>query len=224
MGILIGIIALLMFISCGGGGVKGAGELNSTVVSIAGITPSKLESDVVITVDNNGDGICDGISFQDDTVVVKIVSQSIVPDAQGINPSPVFIDRYRITFINASSANNCERNEPCRALFAQPVERFVNISVDPNGEALLTISVIPVDWKSNVLINFCASVTDSCVYNALIELHAIEVYSGKGKWIKGTLTVQVADYVKSNSATIDEGGNIVQSAREDANCTFQIGR
>lgn len=222
---LIAFAAILLITSCGGGGgIEGAGEFTSTVVNISGIVPSKLESDVVIKLDNDGDKLCDGISFQDDTIVVKIVSRSITSNEQSKNFSPVIIDKYRIKFFNASAANNCEKNNICKSLFSHPIERFVNISVDPNGEALLPISVIPADWKSNVLINFCSSVTDSCVYNALIELHAVEIYSGKENWIKGTLTIQIADYMKSNSVTIDEQGKIVQNAKEDANCVFDIGR
>lgn len=223
---LITFVILLIIASCGGGsnGIKGAGEFASNIVNISAIIPTKLESDVVIKLDTNGDNICDGISFQDDTVVIKISSTSIVPDSQSANQSPVLIDKYRITFFNASSSNNCERNEICKALFAKSTERFVNISIKPNEEVLLPISIIPVDWKNSVLINFCTTAADSCVYNALIELHAIEIYSGKEKWLKGTLTIQIADYIKSNSVTIDEEGKIVQNARGDADCTFEIGR
>ena len=219
---LVNIVFIL--ISCGGGGgVEGFGEFNSVITGISGVYPSKLESDVLIKFDIDSDGVCDDISFQDDSIVVRISSQPLVPDSPDFKASAVYFDRYKLTFVNASGANNCERNNICKTLFSIPLERFINGVVEPNGETLLTLNVIPIDWKSSVLINFCTSAADSCVYNVVLELHAVEVLSGKEKWLKATFIVQIADYLKSNSMSADEGGNLIQIGQEDADCTFQFG-
>jgi len=220
---LISLVFIL--ISCGGGGgVEGFGEFYSVITGISGVYPTKLESDVFTKLDIDGDGVCDDISFQDDSIVVRISSQPLVPDSPDFKASAVYFDRYKLTFVNASSANNCERNSICKTLFSTPLERLVNGVVEPNGETLLTLNVIPIDWKSNILINFCTSAADSCVYNVILELHAVEVLSGKENWLKATFTVQIADYIKSNSIGVDENGNLIQIGKEDANCSFQLGR
>jgi len=217
--LLAGLVVSI--IACGGGS-EGYQEYGSVAVGITGVTPTNLQSDVVVKKDVNGDGVCDTIYFQDDTVVVTLSSLSIVPPEGNYQTSPVLIDKYKLTFVNASSANNCEKNEQCRVLFSVPLERFVSASVEPGGTTNVTISVIPADWKSNVLINYCFTPFDSCVYNVILEVHAVEAFSGQSKWLRAMFTVQIADYQKGNSLTVD-GGNIVENAEPDDNCILSPG-
>ncbi len=220
---LIGLcISILISGSCGGG-PEGYQEYDSVAVGIASIVPTKLESDVIVKKDFDGDGLCEGISFQDDTIVVTLKSLAITPAEGNFWTSPVVIDKYKLTFINASSTNKCEYSESCRALFSKPIERFVSSSVEPGETIYLTLSVIPIDWKNSVLMNYCMTPSDSCVYNVLLEIHAVEAFSGKSKWLKATLTVQIADYVKSNSVVVDSNGNIKESSERDDDCIFMPG-
>lgn len=222
------IIGSILIISCGGGGTKGHINYGSTILGIESITPTKLQSDVFVRVDNDNDGICDALYFQDDTVVVAFKAYpNADPQTTGINPSPVYINRYRITFFNTSAGNNCEAHEECKALFSHPIEVLMSLTVEPNSTVYYTIPVIPSDWKSQVLINYCATPMDSCVYQAVIEFYATEVFSGKSEWIKGAFTVQVADYIQGNSkdvqAGLQENVQFVDSSTQDDSCILQGG-
>lgn len=221
------ISAGVLIASCGGGGTEGHINYGSVIVGIESIIPAKLDSDVFVKVDSNGDGICDAIHIQDDTVVVTFQAYpNMDPNTTGINPSPIYIDRYRIRFFNASAGNNCELHSDCKALFSVPIEGIMSFTVEPNSKAYYTLPVIPSDWKSRVLINYCATPMDSCVYHVSVEFHAIEVFSGKGEWIKGAFSVQIADYVQGNSMTVDrqqDTVSFVENSVKDADCTLQGG-
>lgn len=224
-----GIIILGLFIvSCGGGGTKGHVNYGSTILGIESILPSKLDSDVFVKVDNDKDGICDALHFQDDTIVVSFKAYpNTDPQTSGINPSPVYINRYRITFFNASAGNNCEAHEDCKVLFSHPIEGLISLTVEPNTTAYYTIPVISSDWKSQILINYCATPMDSCIYQAVIEFLATEVFSGKSEWIKGGFTVQIADYIQGNSKTVQTGqqgsAQLIDNSIRDDNCRLQGG-
>jgi len=198
-----------------GGGVEGHTQFSSVTVGIRDIVPSHLQSDVFVKVDNNNDGICDSIHVQDDTVVVSLYSYVYSKEINK-NPSPIYIDRYRLTFFNASSANNCERNYSCALLFKESVERFISLSINPDEKVYTTIVVIPSDWKY-ILMNYCTSPADSCKYNVFIELHATEVFSGKSVWIDGEFTVNIGDYVQGNANTYKDG-KISVISEKDNNC------
>jgi hypothetical protein len=83
-------------ISCGGGGSGIFGGFDTVLVGVASVNPPKLESDTLVLIDNNNDGVCDSISFQDDSLQITITSE-VVKDPLGqpitTNPSQVYIDR-----------------------------------------------------------------------------------------------------------------------------------
>ncbi len=212
--LVTGIIMVGGLLSCGGSGSGIFGGFDTVLVGITQVDPPKLESDTLILLDNNGDGICDGFSFQDDSLQVTIKSQTI-KDSQGqpvtANASPVYIDRYRLTFISAVNNNNCERYAPCKNLFANPYEQFTSITIEPDQEVQVGIPVALASWKSTVLSQYCATSLDNCIYNVVLEMRGREVLTGSDKTIRATFNVQFANYNQGNS----------QGATADANCVLQ---
>ncbi len=198
-------------LSCGGGGSGIYGGFDTVLIGVSQVNPPKLESDTLILQDNDGDGFCDGYSFQDDALQITLKSEPI-KDANGEvitpNPSPVYIDRYRLTFVSGVSNNNCERYKSCRSLFAQPYEQFTSITINPNEELTVGLVVVLASWKSSVLSQYCATPLDNCIYNVVLELRGREVLTGSTKTIRATFNVQFANYNQGNA----------QGATADANC------
>jgi hypothetical protein len=173
-----------------------------------------LESDTLVLIDNNNDGVCDSISFQDDSLQITLRSETI-KDTGGqpvtTTPSPVYIDRYRLTFISAVNNNNCERYANCKSLFSNPYEQFTSITVEPDQEAQINLPVVLASWKSTVLSQYCLTPLDNCIYNVVIEMRGREILTGSDKTIRATFNVQFSNYSQGNS----------QGATADANCVPQ---
>jgi len=195
-------LSFLTLISCGGGGGNGSGiygKYESSLVGILSIEPIHLSSDVVIWRDIDKDGTCDTVVFKDDSVNATIYLEPI-KTYNGTNVtnniSPVYIDRYTIYFYSSVSNNNCERFEECRQIFHTPFVNFTSITLTPDqNKVKVSIPVVLASWKSNTLINYCSTLLDNCIYNAVIELRGREIYSGKSMVIRGTFSLQIADYI-----------------------------
>jgi len=216
---------LIILSSCGGGieNSEVIGGFYSVVVVLNSVRPSTLQSDVIIKLDANGDGICDEISFQDDFVVFQMTSKPRVK-SKDITFSPVYIYKYKLEFLNASTNNNCEKIPVCKEIFTKTYERGLSITLDAptvtDDEVIemsktFQVTVVPAGWK-DVLSLYCYTTSDNCVYNVKVTFYGVELYSGKESSIAGTFTVQFADYFQGNS--IDEGGNIISIP--DAPCIF----
>lgn len=207
-----GIVVSLL--SCGGGGSGIYGGFDTVLVGVAQLTPPKLESDTVVKLDDNADGICDRFLFEDDEIQITLRSE-VIKDANGEditnNPSPVYIDRYKLTFISAVNNNNCENYESCRSVFATPYEQLTSITVDPGTEIPTAITVALGSWKSTVLSQHCLTSLDNCIYNVVLEMRGREVLTGSDKTIRATFNVQFMDYPVGNS----------EGVTADANCTIQ---
>lgn len=197
---VLSLVAHFLF-SCGGGSGSGIyGGFDTVLVGITSITPSKVNSDTVIWVGDTG--VC-SVDFQDDAINIKIKSETI-KNASGQpvtpNPSPVYFDSYRVIWSSAVSNNACEGAPECKQIFATPFAQLTGITVPPDTEVSLQgLPVALASWKSSVLSQYCVSLLDNCIYNAILELHGREVLTGREKIVRASFNIQFADYNQGNA-------------------------
>lgn len=181
-------LATLILAGCGGGGGSSIGGVYGSVVLTIGEYEYKPRG--TYCMQNNQptffDEVIDSLDIKSE--VIKNVSGQPVTQ----NPSPVYIDSYRVLFFSATSNNNCERYQDCRTLFANGYNGFSGLTVPPGGTATFkNLILVPASWKLNALVNYCLTPSDNCDYNAVIELHGREIYSGKTQTIRFNLRLSL---------------------------------
>ncbi|ADC90160.1 hypothetical protein Thal_1531 [Thermocrinis albus DSM 14484] len=193
----LSLAALSFLVSCGGGGSDGYKAFDSVTVTLSSIEPQLVQADVINLVKDQNTNQCYPVADAD-TVTIKLRSDTI-KDASGKpitnNPSPVYVYRYRVTFIPQNpSQNPCENNPPCRQTLAQGIDASLSITLLPDSELTYQgIAVTLADWDNGPVRTVCSS-AGGCYYTARIELYVREVLSGREKVLSGSVTVDFADY------------------------------
>ncbi len=178
-----GFVALILA-GCGGGGGSSIGGVYGSVIVTTGDYDYKPRGTYCLQNDKPKflDEILDSLTLNSE--VIK--NSSGQPATQ--NPSPVYIDSYRVLFFSATANNNCERYADCRTLFANGYSGFVGLTIPPGGSASYrNMVLVPANWKMNTLVNYCLTQLDNCDYNAIIEMNGREIYSGKTQTIRFNL-------------------------------------
>ncbi|MEM2695921.1 MAG: hypothetical protein QXU09_03185 [Thermoproteota archaeon] len=183
----IGLTAMVLA-GCGGGGGSSIGGVYGSVILTTGEYEYKPRGTYCI---QNNQPI-----FFDEVIDNLDIKSEVIKNASGQpvtqNPSPVYIDSYRVLFFSATANNNCERYPDCRALLASGYAGFSGLTVPPGGTATFkNLTLVPANWKLNTLVNYCLTPSDNCDYNAVIELHGREIYSGKTQTIRFNLRLSL---------------------------------